>query len=139
MNEVQVVQYLLEAGADPNLGATASSEEGQGGMTPLMAASFHHPESPLVEMLLKYGADPKVFRDIDGLNALHLAAKAGSVKNVKLLLYKEGMDPNVKSLQHGQSPAHLAVIDGRLEVNSTRRLVLLRAMRDFGKFSIPRL
>ena len=117
MNEVQVVQYLLEAGADPNLGATASSEEGQGGMTPLMAASFHHPESPLVEMLLKYGADPKVFRDIDGFNALHLAAKAGSPKNVELLLYHEGMDPNVKSLQHGQSPAHLAVIDGRLEVN----------------------
>ena len=99
-------------------------------MTPLMATVSYNPyDGDIIEYLLRYGADPSVHREIDGKTALHLIAEAtvpGTAKtdekklklkkNMELLLDEPGVDPDVWSLRHGETPAHLAAMKKNLDV-----------------------
>uniref|UniRef100_A0AC35GCF3 Uncharacterized protein n=1 Tax=Panagrolaimus sp. PS1159 TaxID=55785 RepID=A0AC35GCF3_9BILA len=56
-------------------------------------------------MLLKSGAQPNVTQT-NGQTPLHIAAKSGNSKMIKLLLY-EGADPRLKS-DNGETPLHVS-------------------------------
>lgn len=74
---VDIVQYLLEHGAEPNLTNTA-------GITPLAASiSLQHAEVAL--LLLDWEADPHI-PDKLGATALHYACREGDLQLVKRLL-----------------------------------------------------
>src|SRR6266850_3716018 len=89
--QVNVVQLLLQAGADPNL-----RQNGGQAWTPLMFA-FEKPE--VIAELIKAGADvnartpvsdalspaSRMMRLIGGETALHLAAAANNAQGIKLL------------------------------------------------------
>jgi ankyrin repeat protein len=50
---LQIVEMLLEAGADPN-----ASQQGSGGYTPLHAVADEEASVPVARLLLEAGADP---------------------------------------------------------------------------------
>ncbi len=61
--DVELAQWLIEQGADPN-GAAGTDDEGYGGWTPLFHAmvTLHVPRNfpEIVDLLLENGADPEV-------------------------------------------------------------------------------
>ena len=61
--DVELAQWLIEQGADPN-GAAGTEDEGYGGWTPLFHAmvTLHVPRNfpEIVDLLLENGADPEV-------------------------------------------------------------------------------
>jgi hypothetical protein len=71
----------------------------------------------VVEMLLKYGADPNEMRDVyrgEGPTALHYAAMGGNMKVVEILLQ---LEVNVDQQDHmGMTPLHYAAMSGHEEV-----------------------
>lgn len=74
---IDVCEVLLQSSANVNAVTRA------GLATPLQRAALAGKEQVL-ELLLKYGADPKL-QDMDGRTALHRAAEAGHVGIVKRL------------------------------------------------------
>lgn len=82
----EVLEVLLEAGADPNI-------EGGEYKTALQAACKHQKES-LVRLLLDSGADPNIQKCGDCDNALQQACSDGNDDIVRLLL-ERGADPNL--------------------------------------------
>ena len=116
----EVVQILLDAGADPN---TVDSFDG----TPLnMAASNGHKD--IVKHLLERGADiNQQSRGICRYSALHYAAIYGH-KDVAKYLLESGAQAELQD-EFGRGPLHLAAMKGFVEVVK----VLLNAGADPNK------
>ena len=83
------------------------------GYTPLMIAAVKGCSS-IVVILLAKGANPLVVND-DGFTALHLAAEAGKLATLAVLLYTHA-DLHAKKSFCGLTPLHLAAQDGRFEI-----------------------
>jgi ankyrin repeat protein len=104
----EIVEILLQAGADPNLRDSLS-------MTPLMSACTHR-ATHNVELLIAWNADVKAVTD-DGLDALYFAMSRDSPEIVQSLL-ELGLDP-VKPYRSGLtalSKAKQNNLRGALEV-----------------------
>lgn len=97
----EIVQILLEAGADPNRTALIDDT------TPFHQAVLngHH---ELIDILIKYGADPSFGNN----KALNLACENGHTMCVQMLL-DNNCDPNCKDDQLS-TPAHKAALNGHL-------------------------
>ncbi len=100
----QLVQLLLEAGAEPNA-------VDQSGSTPLHVAAWEG-KSRTVQALLKAGAKPDATAGRS--TPLHKAAWIGSVPVVQALL-QAGADPNARDAD-GQTPLHKAAFRGHVAV-----------------------
>ena len=100
-----VVQVLLDAGADPNQAAA-------GGWTPLFMC-VQYGTKEVVQLLLDRGADPNKENYI-GCTPLQLAARCGFKEKVQLLI-ERGADPN-KAAINGYTPLHGAATYGHKEV-----------------------
>ncbi len=98
---VDIVQLLLERGADPNL------RDGDGD-SPLHLAILNH-HAQIIRQLLNQGADPNAIND-DGNTPLLLASESGDRHIVRLLLDK-GADPNLRD-KSDNSVLHLAIGKG---------------------------
>ena len=132
MNRPEMVELLLELGADPNLG------DGMG-VTPIVYAANAEVERRVIETLASH-ADLDLFSalalgdhatasrvaaeqpsrlhgDANGANPLHLIAKRGDAAGVRWLL-ERGADPNARWDHWGAvvTPLHLAAMTGSLDV-----------------------
>lgn len=83
----KIAQLLIDHGADVNMA-------GEGGVTPLMAATEVRFGQRMAIMLLKAGADPNI-RDLSGKAAIYYAVYCGNLHMTKRLL-KAGADPYIK-------------------------------------------
>jgi hypothetical protein len=111
--QVDVVQWLLSHGADPNLGENL-------GWTPLLLAASNG-WLEIAQILLQHNADTNL--PDDGYRTpLHLASESGH-PNVAQLLLEHGVDVNARD-KSGSTPLHLAsrvgpwhsFMEGKLEV-----------------------
>lgn len=94
----EIIEALIMAGAHVNAMDRFSS-------TPLLKA-FNSGDIGVVEMLLKYGAEPNV-QDVNfGMTALHYAMYYGDRKLVELLLEHKA-DPGIRD-KHGRLPEDIA-------------------------------
>ncbi len=99
--DYEEIERRLEAGANPN----ARNHEGR---TLLWRAALRGDER-LVEILLKYGADPaRGLRVKDGETPMHIAADRGHDKIVRVFL-DHGVDVNIQS-RAGRTPLHMAAM-----------------------------
>jgi len=102
---VDLADAVLKKGADPHIADGV-------GVTPLMLASGN--ASPmLVSKLLDRGTDT-LARNVNGSTALHYAASAGRVENIKLLL-AHGADPKVAD-KKGETPRRQAKLQGYADI-----------------------
>jgi ankyrin repeat protein len=119
-SDVELIQVLLDAGANPNLTTDDHT-------TPLMMAaglnwrdigSLGSDDESLeaIKVLMARGADVNAFND-DGQTALHGAAQRGSIPVIKFLL-AQGAKPSVKN-KRGRMPVDEASGDEGL--NGERR------------------
>ncbi|MCJ1387554.1 hypothetical protein MMC18_000397 [Xylographa bjoerkii] len=104
-NNLQMIEFLLAAGADPN--ARSSDENGSG---PLQLA-VRVGSTSVVRVLLSNGADVNQQND-DGWTALHEAAKEGHVELVRQLIEEHNADLGLR-LINGSLPLHLAAQHGQ--------------------------
>jgi ankyrin repeat protein len=103
----QLVQYLLQAGADPNIAANNAI-----GVYPIHSACAVS-NYAIAEILLENGANPNVKQQKD-ITPLHSAAHNGQLELARLLL-KHGAA--LKALtSDGQTPAAMAEEAGFMEV-----------------------
>jgi len=86
-----IVELLLEYGANPNVGGRDSS----------LHMAVRRRLRDMTELLLKKGADPNV-RDIDGNTPLHTAVAVGDPEIVELLI-RYGADVNARN-NEGKTP-----------------------------------
>ncbi|MEN3340932.1 MAG: uncharacterized protein V7644_336 [Actinomycetota bacterium] len=93
-------QRLLDAGADPNVLATAPFAQ----VTPLGTAAFAG-ANDVARILLRHGADPELTSD-QGATPLHSAAANGNRGLVELLL-AHGADRHART-DKGETPADVA-------------------------------
>ena len=93
----EVVQVLLDAGADPN------AKDDSDRKTPLFSAVWFNHNSEVITSLLEAGADVHA-RDEDGRTPLHWAATHSTVGNVEILL-DSGADPRARD-RYGNEPLH---------------------------------
>lgn len=104
---LEVIDALIEAGADPDVGALEDIERGRTALM-MAAGSFFAPDRlAVMERLLAAGADLEA-RDEEGRTALHVAITSGSgyTRSVEALL-RHGADPNPRDV-HGATPLMLA-------------------------------
>ena len=101
-----VVEYLVKAGAPIN---ARSRNDLQAAPIQSAAAARH---TKVVELLLKYKADPNV-REQGGYTPLHAAAQNGDKATIRALLYG-GADLTLKS-DDGKVPLDLALEAGHTE------------------------
>jgi len=85
-NNIEIIGFLLDKGADPKLGDHA-------GWTPLIHASYFGANEALINLLIDRGADVNAVND-RGVTALYLAAASGREEQVQVLL-KRGADPKI--------------------------------------------
>ncbi len=105
--DLRVVRSLLAAGADVN----ARSKDG---VTPLMASidmAFGKPDITLA--LLEAGSDVNAV-DSQGHTALWIATTESSVDVMRELL-RRGANPNVRLVAGGNTPLHMAAMNGLAE------------------------
>ena len=134
----EVVQLLLDGGADPNKingvgqnplheaagsdykdvvqllleSGTNPNNEDKFQMTPLLLTNNTMSSQIIIKLLLDYGAD--INKQKNGRTRLHWAAFFGHKKVVQLLLDR-GADPNMAS-GHGETPLHNCAQQGHLDV-----------------------
>jgi ankyrin repeat protein len=96
----QVVAFLLEAGADPNLASGNAMR-----VRPLHSAAAGGPDVEIVRLLLDAGAEVDA-RQRHGFTALHSAAQNGVLDQVQILL-ERGADPAALT-DEGRSPLSYA-------------------------------
>lgn len=84
-HQKDVLELLLEAGANPNIAATSP-----GSVPPALILAASKGASDIVQLLLQFGADPDA-ADSEGFTPLHCAAEANCASSVQFLL-KSGAD-----------------------------------------------
>jgi len=104
-NYVEIVQMLIEAGADVNK-PTAT------GSTPLRGAAFNG-HCSVMDVLITNGADLN-YANVVGQSPLLIAVMRGHLKATELLLDK-GVDCNQRTI-HNHTVIHLAAGKGHLEI-----------------------
>ena len=93
----EIVQTLLEAGADPN-------QKSKGRFSPLISAcDKYRPNLEIIKLLFEYGADPNIQGE-DGNTPLHIAVRNDNSEITELLL-TNGADPNIQD-NIGNTPLH---------------------------------
>lgn len=108
-NGLDMVQLLLQAGADANLPA----DEEYDSFTPLMKAAFHNvPQT--IPLLLGHGANVNAQQLGAGDTALHFAATLGNTHIVRMLL-EAGADATIRNTE-GASAYDAAVSRKRPEI-----------------------
>jgi ankyrin repeat protein len=105
--DAELAQMLVYAGA--NVRATTRL----GSYTPLYMAAKTG-SGPVIDVLLKAGADPKA-KALAGLTPLHMAATSGNVEAARMLLDK-GADPNAKEAESEQTPLSFAAAFNRSDM-----------------------
>ena len=113
---LEVVQELLEAGANPNARTV-------GGFTPLHAAVRWGSELEVVQALLAAGANPNA-RTVGGSTPLHAAVRWGSELEVVQALLAADANPNARN-EDGISLFHSAIF-------RNTGLAVLRALKAAG-------
>jgi uncharacterized protein len=134
MDHLEFIKVLLDSGANPNgrikddtLGRTIFTMQWffESGATPFVRAA-QSSDIDLMELLLKYGADPKMPTDYND-TALTVAAGIGWVEGVTYersakdnvdavrMLLNLGLDPNAAN-NDGRTPLMGAALKGRNEV-----------------------
>ncbi|HUR19261.1 MAG TPA: ankyrin repeat domain-containing protein [Vicinamibacterales bacterium] len=104
--DLKMADVLLVAGAG------TESLTRNGGYTPLhLAASRGH--APVIMRLLEAGSKPKAVT-ATGVQAIHLAAQAGSADAVRFLIDK-GADANARDNTHGRTPLVFAASQNRID------------------------
>ncbi|XP_046649363.1 uncharacterized protein LOC124340776 [Daphnia pulicaria] len=100
-NNANVVECLLEKGADPTTGDN-------NGNTPLQVAVALHKDLKILDLLVERGkVDLNDSNNTPGDTALHMAIKTSNVTAARFLLSK-GANPNVANKKNGVTPLHLA-------------------------------
>ncbi len=171
MSSLEIVEALVAHGADPNLALTQPLPGRSGmdagdrtlgeGTTPLMRAA-RAGDAPVMRLLLKHGADPKL-ETKDGNNILMLAAgvgyrdkntsgtERGALEAVQVAL-DQGLDIN-QANSRGETPLHGAanrgadtivqfLVDHGAEVNAASRpgytpLDVAMGKATFGQLPVP--
>ncbi|MDR0590302.1 MAG: ankyrin repeat domain-containing protein [Puniceicoccales bacterium] len=105
-----VVQFLLDNGADVNAGAKGGLNEGRTALH--YAAENGHKK--VVRFLLDNGADEKI-KDGQGKTALHYAAEGGQFDIVTFLVLRNNIPVNARDNQ-GRTPLHYAAENGHKNV-----------------------
>ena len=108
LGQTEIVRLLLVNKADAN-----SVDNDDSDMTPLNNAVADG-NINITRLLVSYGANINR-KDIDGLTALHLAAAAGKVEIVKVLLQNNTADINAKT-NKGYTPLRIAMNNGYSDV-----------------------
>lgn len=106
-NRLQVMEWLLAAGADPNVRTPENSygqSETESRCTPLYFAALS-PGSGAMKLLLQFGADVNA-QNCQGDTALHIAAVQGMINKVEMLL-EFGADASIKN-DRGQTALQAA-------------------------------
>ena len=103
-NRLEVISWLLEAGADPDI-KTPDNAYGQSGCTPLYFAALSCPGRGAIDLLLGAGCNVNVQNEV-GDTALHIAAVQGRIEIVEVLL-KAGADASIKNTR-GQTALQAA-------------------------------
>lgn len=107
VQSVDLINYLLQLGADPN-------QPDRFGATPLLSNVRRLRKNLLLlEALLVYGADPNIV-DVYGRSALLVACQIEESSFAELLL-KYGADPNILN-EEGQSALLIACLRGNLNL-----------------------
>jgi len=104
-----IVQLLLNSGADPNLVGNKNDIY----MSPLHTACSHGYEQ-IVELLLGSGADPNLIEKHTGLSPLHCASLRNHIGTAQLLLV-EGANPNLLA-NNDTSSLYLASQNGHKDM-----------------------
>ncbi len=114
-NQLQVVQSLLELGADVNI------RDPQTGLTLLMIAASQA-DAKMVNHLLESGADLYMLDSQLGSSVLHQACQGGSAQVVKLLV-EAGAFVDAVAIGNRETPLQMALRQGKLDCAE----VLIRA------------
>lgn len=101
--ECEIVNYLLEHGADPN-SKNSFIVNGEGGRTPMIVATEHR-NLDLVKCLMRHNADPNI-KTLKNVVPLHIAVKDQRLDIVEYLL-QNGANPNIEDSVK-QIPLHVA-------------------------------
>lgn len=113
--KLEIVQLLLEAGADVNSTMDGRHPDGD---TVREATALLHAASrgylDVVELLLANGADPNKVEIQEGDTPLHGAAFFDYADVIKILL-ENGADPDVQRISDGIAPLHWAARNGSSE------------------------
>ncbi|XP_019862314.1 PREDICTED: ankyrin repeat domain-containing protein 17-like [Amphimedon queenslandica] len=116
---LEIVEILVQAGANVNIQVESLSIPFMNGSTPLMMASYcGHMQT--VQLLLEAGADPNIQINsssipiINGFTALMMASSSGHMQTVQLLL-KAGADPS-KATMTGETALRNAVTFAHYEI-----------------------
>jgi ankyrin repeat protein len=95
----EVVDALLQLGADPNIQDRRPKGFGRSsGWTPLFVA-LHHEQFGSARVLLEHGADPNIKSD-QGLSVMEMAAAEGAPRALVALLLEKGFDPQKAARRH---------------------------------------
>ncbi len=103
-DDLEIAQMLIQAGA------SVKAATRNGALTPLVMAA-RNGSAPMVDLLLKAGADPNT-TSANGTTVLMQAAVAGNPDAIRLLLEK-GANPNAKEKVNGQTALMFAAWENR--------------------------
>ncbi|MDB5853426.1 MAG: ankyrin repeat-containing protein [Herminiimonas sp.] len=107
-NQPEIVECLLEAGADINLPSPTYCN------SPLMVATYYGQVAVVNALLKRPGIKVDAINKIGG-TALHVALERNQPEIMECLL-KAGADVNLPNLEYGDTPLIIATNDGQLAV-----------------------